>query len=92
MPEPLAESMMEYMSTATITSAPLASTTSSYGSSPLASATPAVCATASAPRTGELPRPRRPLGTALHAVKSFAGAAFSVAVLGDYKDAGVKKK
>ncbi|MFI2027085.1 hypothetical protein [Streptomyces buecherae] len=80
------------MSIATITSAPLAPTTSGYGSAPVNPGSTAACATASTPRTGELPRSRRPLGTALHAVRAFAGAAFSVAVLGDYEDAGVKKK
>ncbi|MFE6780284.1 hypothetical protein [Streptomyces sp. NPDC057702] len=80
------------MSTATIASSPLAPTTSGFGAAPLPSGAPAACATASAPRTGEPARSRRPLGTAMHAVKAFAGAAFRVAVLGDYADAGVRKR
>lgn len=78
---------MEYMSTATIAPSPTAPTTSSFGATPLHSAQPtATCAAASTPRS------RRPLGTAFQAVKVFASTAFSVAVLGDYADAGVRRK
>ncbi|MFT2018346.1 hypothetical protein ACMA1D_21280 [Streptomyces sp. 796.1] len=75
------------MTTATVTASPTALTTSSFGTSPGSAAQPAAhCATASTPRA------RRPLGTAFRAVKVFASTAFSVAVLGDYEDAGVRRR
>ncbi|MBB5934543.1 hypothetical protein [Streptomyces zagrosensis] len=94
------------MSPATMTSAPHATcatsatpatpavsgrTTSGYGSTALP-AEAAACAAASAPRSGTDSPARRPLGAALHAVKVFTTAAFSVAVMGDYEDAGVRRR
>ncbi|GAA2951116.1 hypothetical protein [Streptomyces enissocaesilis] len=48
---------------------------------------------AGATATGAAPHPGHRIGAALRAVRVFAGAAFGVAVLGEYaQEAGVKRR
>ena len=58
-----------------------------------ATLTPATHSRHGAPASGAGAHPQHRVGSALRAVKVFAGAAFSVAVLGEYgEEAGVRRR